>query len=130
MRPERGHAGAALPTVERGSIRRLIVATALGFVVLVTVSMGVAALIIGFDPLSALTYAFSYGLVAVVGLVALAAVLWLLIAPGRSTVGAIREWREIRDARTALRVLGLAVWTAVAASIVIGLVLIAVASST
>lgn len=73
----------------------IIWATALGFVVLVVVWMGVAVLVLGFEPLFALAYAFSYGFFAVVALVVLVLILWLLIASGKSTIRAIRKWKEV-----------------------------------
>jgi apolipoprotein N-acyltransferase len=78
-------------TVEDESVRGIIWATALGFVALVVIWMGVAALVLGFEPLFALAYAFSYGSFAAVVLVVLVLILWLLIASGKSTIRAIRR---------------------------------------
>lgn len=127
---QQGDSSGRPPAHEEGSVRRLILVTAVEFVVLVTILVGIAALIIDFEPLFALTYALSYGFLAAVGLIALAAVLWLLIAPGKSTIRAAREWNEARGAGAGLRVIGLAVWTVVAALIAVELVLVAVASCT
>ncbi len=109
----------------RGWLRRLSVVTAFQFVLLVTILTGIAALIIDFEPLFALTYAIGYGALAAGALLVLAAILWLLIAPGKATIAAAREWRETRDARAGLRTLGWAVCALAAAGVAIELALVA-----
>jgi hypothetical protein len=125
-----GDSGVRPPVHEEGAVLRRILLIAVEFFVLVMVLVGIGALAISFEPLFALTYAVSYGFLTVIGLIGVAIVLWLLIAPGRSTIRAIREWSERRDVRTALRASGLAVWSIVAALVAIEMVLFVVAAIT
>lgn len=76
------------------SVRRVVWAMALGFALLVAVWIGVAALALGFGPLFALLYAFSYGSLAIAALAVLLLALWLAIA---ATERAIRAAGRLRQ---------------------------------